>query len=272
MDWFNLSLRACVSGWAALFGDAHPMVSLIPLSVLAGLGMLWVFKKTSDQARISVIRKRMQARLLELRLYGDDPRQLWRSQVALLADNLRYMGLMLKPALFLAPPMVILLVHLDFVYGLAPLELGRRAVLTVQTAGRISTRTKAPELSTPPGVSIETPAVRAAADGRFSWGLAAFEEGQSTIEINFDGKRFSKEITAGPPGGYVSPRRVSSMWSSFLYPGEELLANEAVEWVEINYGVREISAGGIELHWLIWFFVISMAAGYLFKGYFGVTI
>ena len=204
--------------------------------------------------------------------YGDDPRQLWRSQAALLVDNLRYMGLMLKPALFLAPPLAILLVHLDFVYGLAPLELGRRAVLTVQTAGRISTRTKAPELTTPAGVSVETPVVRGVADGRFSWGLAALEAGRSTIEIDLDGQRISKEIAAGPPGGYVSPRRVSSMWSSFLYPGEALLANDAVEWVEINYDMREISAAGIELHWLIWFFVISMAAGYLFKGYFGVSL
>lgn len=272
MDWFNLSLRACASGWATLFGGAHPMVSLIPLSVLAGLGMLWVFKKTSDQNRIGVTRKRMQARLLELRLYGDDPRQLWHAQVALLVDNLRYMGLMLKPAIFLAPPLAILLVHLDFIYGLAPLELGHRAVLTVQTAGRISTRTKAPELSTPEGVLVETPVVRAPADGRFSWGLAALEEGQSTIEIDFDGHRTTKEIAAGPPGSYVSPRRVSSIWFSFLYPGEGLVTNEAVEWIDINYSMREISAGGIELHWLIWFFVISMAAGYLFKGYFGVSL
>ncbi len=97
LDWFNAIFRVLIGGYASLFGDLHPLVSLTPLSIAVGVVMLWVFGLTSDQDAINKTKKRLQAYLLELRLFGDDPSLIWQSQKSLLAANLRYMGLMLKP-------------------------------------------------------------------------------------------------------------------------------------------------------------------------------
>ena len=94
MDLVNSFLRSAITGYVSLFGDAHPLVSLVPLSVAVGLLMLWVFKISSNQKGIERAKKKMQAYLLELRLYGDDPALIFRTQWNLLASNMRYLGLM----------------------------------------------------------------------------------------------------------------------------------------------------------------------------------
>ena len=132
MDLVNSFLRSAITGYVSLFGDAHPLVSLVPLSVAVGLLMLWVFKISSNQKGIERAKKKMQAYLLELRLYGDDPALIFRTQWNLLASNMRYLGLMFKPALILTVPMVLLLVHMDAIYGIAPLQSGETAIVTVQ--------------------------------------------------------------------------------------------------------------------------------------------
>ena len=114
--------------------------------------MLWVFELTSDQDAIEKTKKRLQAYLLELRLFGDDPSLIWQSQKSLLAANLRYMGLMLKPAIYLTVPMVVLLFHLDSFYGLKPLRVSQPMVVTVQVSGEIANDTVAPSLTAPAGI------------------------------------------------------------------------------------------------------------------------
>jgi hypothetical protein len=42
--------------------------------------------------------------------------------------------------------------------------------------------------------------------------------------------------------------------------------------VSISYPAAEIETGSWRLHWLIWFLVISIIAGYGLKGLFGVKI
>ena len=49
MDLVNSFLRSAITGYVSLFGDAHPLVSLVPLSVAVGLLMLWVFMISSNQ-------------------------------------------------------------------------------------------------------------------------------------------------------------------------------------------------------------------------------
>jgi hypothetical protein len=65
---------------------------------------------------------------------------------------------------------------------------------------------------------------------------------------------------------------VSSLWESVIDAGENRLDTAGVSWVEIRYPAASIGLAGWDFHWLVWFLVISIAAGYLLKGWFGVTI
>jgi len=257
---------------AVYLTDEAPTRRMIELDGLRGVAMLWVFGKTSNQKAIERAKKKMQAYLLELRLYGDDPGLLFKAQANLIGANLRYMGHMFKPALILTNPMVVLLFHLDAVYGIrAPLE-GESAVVTVQAAGELATTVEAPALTAPQGVIVETPAVRARDLGQFNWRIRAVGPAHGELDFSWNGRQWTKSIDAGPGLRYVSHRRESSTWRALAAPGESLLEVQDIEAVEVRYPGAEIEAFGLRWHWLIWFLLISIVVAYALKGVFGVTV
>ena len=156
--------------------------SLVIVSILTGIAMLWVFRWTSDQAAVKVTKKRLQARLLEMRLYGDDPGIVWRAQKALLAANARYFGLMLRPAVVATIPMVLLLVVLDGFYGKQPLTIGEAAIVTVHLNEGADA-----ELEAPAGIAVETPAARAVGESEVSWRIRPSEPVTGELRITSDG-------------------------------------------------------------------------------------
>lgn len=272
MDLFNTLLRESIGGYGRLFGDLHPLISLTLLSVVAGIGMLWVVARTSNQKAIEQTKKRLQAYLLEMRLYGDDLSLVWRSQKNLLLGNVRYIGLMLKPALYLTVPFVLLMIHMDGFYGWAPLPLDEAAVVTVQAAGAIDAATPAPRLEAPAEIVVETPAVKAVRAGQFSWRIRPRQAVDGVLRFDWNGAQFEKSITAGTGWHYLSLRRVRSAWEALWYPGENRLDAANVEWVEASYPAATIDFAGLEWHWIYWFLLISIVSAYLLKGYFNVVL
>ncbi len=271
MDIFNSLLRTVISGICGLGAGVHPMIGLTLISILTGIGMLWVFGKTSDQEAISRTKKRLQAYLLEMRLFGDDISLVLGAQKKLITDNFRYLGLMMRPMLFLTVPLLLLLIHLDGFYGARPLPIDERAVVTVQAAGGFGENAPVPELQAPAGVRVETPGVRVMETGQMSWRIRAERPVEGNLTFRWGGTEWTKSIAAGEPFRYLSIRRVSGLWDVLWYAGEDRLAEDRVAWIEIRYPAAEVPFAGIELHWLIWFFVISMLSAYLLRGRFGVT-
>src|SRR5215470_5778769 len=88
--------------------SGHPaMWSLVPLSVLMGIAMLWVFRRTSNPEGITRAKARVMAHLYELRLFPDEPVLIWKAQWGLLKANARYAGMMLIPVAVMALPMAL---------------------------------------------------------------------------------------------------------------------------------------------------------------------
>src|ERR1022692_4687199 len=76
------------------------MPTLIPIGLLLGVAMLWVFGRWSNQKAIKAAKRRVEACLYEMRLFTDEPSLVWKAQAGLLAANARYIGLMLVPGSF----------------------------------------------------------------------------------------------------------------------------------------------------------------------------
>ena len=271
MDLLNSLLRTLIGGVCSLAGSLHPLGGLALVSVLTGIGMLWVFGRTSNQKAISETKKRLQAYLLELRLYGDDLSLVWQAQKNLVTSNLRYIGLMLRPMLVLTVPLAVLLIHLDAFYGRAPLRVGEAGIVTMQVSGRLGSNAPAPALHAPDGIAVETPAVRAINSGQMSWRIRASKPVTGKLRFVWRDKEWVKSVAGGGAQRYVSSRRVTGAWDAFLYPGEDRLAQDEVEWIDISYPAASIEFAGLELHWLVWFIVLSMLSAILFKGYFRVV-
>ena len=269
VDGFNALVRALVSGYSGLFGAFNPLAGLAIASVLIGIGMLWVVGKTSNQQAIVRARKRMQARLLEMRLYRDEPGLLFRAQGHLLLENGRYVGHMLRPALFLALPMVVLYSHFDAVYGHRPLRVGESALLAVNTALAGSDL----KLSGSKAFLVDSASVSAGAAKQVVWRIRAAGDGPAELTLQTPQGAVKKSALAGDGLAYVSTARTTSWWQRLLLaPGESGYQSKEVESIEIIYPPREIGVAGWETHWVIWFLAISLLAAYLLKGFFGVAL
>jgi hypothetical protein len=265
MDTFNAALDWILKALFAAFRWS-PGLGLALISAAAGLAMLWLFQRTSNQAAIRAAKRRVQAHLLELRLY----RVMWQAQKSLAAANLRYLGLMLQPALFMALPFAILLVHLDAFYGRAPLPVGSETVVTLALGG--PSGDVAPVLSAPPGVAVETPAVRVLDQDQVSWRIRPRKPVSGLLRIRVDGGTVEKNIEAGPGPAFVPGRRVSSLWAAVWHPDEARIRTPNVAWVELRYPAASVEWLGIRLHWLIWFGVISMLTALLLKRRFRLVL
>lgn len=271
MDFLNGVINSILRGYFAALSWAPAGISLAVISVLAGIGMLWVFGKTSKPARIRAVKRRVQAHLLEIRVFGEEPAVVWSAQKSLVAWNMRYMGLMLMPAVWMAIPLSILLIHLEAFYGRSPLPVGRATIVTMAMRAPLNPESAAPVLRAPQGIAVETPGVRAIDDGQISWRIRPSEPVSGSLSFQVDGQTIEKKIEAGNGLRLVPGMRVNSLLGSVVHPDEPRIQSPSVGWIDVRYPDGSVAIFGIELHWLIWFTIISMLAALLLKKRFGVV-
>jgi uncharacterized membrane protein (DUF106 family) len=270
MDVFNAIVNAVLGAIFAGFRWAPPVVSLTLLSALVGIAMLWVFRKTSDQARLRAVKRKVYAHLLEMRVYSDDPRAIWRAQSSLMKANLRYMGLALQPALWMALPLAILLIHLEAFYGRAPLEPGRPALVTA--ALRADVGGPAPELLPPRGFEVSAPPVRILDERQVTWRILPRSAASGKLQFRIKGQGIAKVIEAGGPPRFIPGRRVHSVWEALWHPDEPRIPTRDVDWVDVVYPAAYIALFGLHIPWLAWFLIVSMLSALVLKKRFGVTL
>lgn len=233
------------------------MLILAAISALIGIGMAWVFGKTSNRSAIRRTANLMQAHLLELRLYADEPLLVWRAFRKLMAVNIRFTGLMLRPTLILALPTMLLIVQLDAFYGRTPLPLDEAAIVTAQMKHPIG---ETPILSAPNEVIVETPALRVTAVRQVSWRIRPLRAVSGNLIVSLAGESLEKRIEAGQGRRYISERRgclAGLLWR----PAEKPLHSSYVDWIEVRYPAATVPLLGVEFHWLVWFALISLVSG-----------
>ncbi len=215
-------------------------LTLAIISALWGLLTFWVFARFADAAALRVVRKRIYARLLEIRLYSEEPSLVWSAQKALLVDNLRFLGLMVKPVLILGIAFALLYSQLDSVYGWGPLEIGHSTTVTVPLESDSQTY----ELLPPPGIVVETPAVRDLTDRQIVWRIRAMSPVDGNLLVRRPGMNdLSRSIVAGE--------------RAFLhYP-------KSRETLAVDYPKAGVSVGGLTLPWLFWFLIFSTTSACL---------
>ena len=260
-------VTAVMGSILAPFSGRNPMASLIPLSLLVGIGMLWVFRLTSNQDAIRRIKARLQACLYEMRLFTDEPALIWKAQWTLMTTNARYLALMFAPALLMSVPMILLFGQLECFYGHVPLEPGREAIVTMQ----MKSAAPVPELRTPDGITIESPPVRVDGGRQVSWRIRALRPVSGKMQFAFPGETVEKSVQAGAGPAYVSERRVSSALDLVWYPAESRLPEGPVDWIELRYPDAAVHGLGLDLHWLVWLLIFSGISALLLKRRFRVS-
>jgi hypothetical protein len=238
------------------------LATLIPISILSGIGILLVFRHTSDAVAVRRAKGIAQAHLLEFRLFMDDPVLVLRAQRDLIVANLHFMKLMLRPFLWMLIPMGLLLAVLEAFYGHAPLRVGDAAIISAQVTNADAPLT----IEAPAELAVESPAVHVLAERQVSWRIRPLRPATTELQILRDGRAITKRISAGTGIHFLSERR-GSLVSLLLYPTEPPLSGNEIEWIEIHYPPATI----LHLHWLIWFFAVSAITALTLRRRFGAA-
>jgi uncharacterized membrane protein (DUF106 family) len=271
------------SVWGAAFGAFFwpfralgPWAAMAAVSLLTGLLMLFIFKKTSNQAGILRTKNLIKAHLLEIRLFKNDFGQTMRSQGRILLANGRYLGHAVKPMLVMLVPIMLLLLQLDVWYGARSLRPGESAIVKV-TLDASATPLRTPlSIEAPAGLTVETPALRIEEEREIDWRIRADAAGIHDLKFVMDGGAFTKTVAVGqaPLKTKIVPLRVrSGGWDALNHPGEALLPSGLpVVSVEVAYPPARLSLFGWRMHWLVAYFLLSIVFGFALKGVFKVEI
>ena len=256
------------------FRALSPWLPLVLFSFLAGILMLLVFRFTSNQPAIRRVKDRMQAHLLEVRLFPDQLSVVLRAYGRILRWTLAYLAHALVPLAVMTVPLVLLLVQMDFRFGHHPLRPRDSFLLKVLAAGDATLENVA--LSLPEGLAATAPALNIAQppnnQHEVNWRVAAQRAGEFSVFVTVAGQTFEKQVIVVEPDATVrlSPARVRPGWFEWLLESSEppLPSGSPVHHILVVYPHRSLALGRWELHWLVPFLVFSLVAAFALKGVF----
>jgi uncharacterized membrane protein (DUF106 family) len=281
MSMVDAVLGACFNVLLLPFRGLPPLIGLVFLSLLAAIAMLLVFKRTSDQGAITAVKRKIHACLFEMRLFSDDLGALMRAQLRILRHNVTYVRLSLVPMLWLIVPFVLVLVQMQFHYAYQGLKPGDETVVKVNLAkGWEQTLGVAPEarppvtLSVPDGLRVETPGVWIPSLDEVDWRVGVERPGSYTLTVRAGGRELVKRLDATNRVVRRSPVRLSAGFvNQLLFPAESPLPSDSpVRAIAVDYASAGIPILGLSVHWLVVFFVLSIALAFALRKRFDVAI
>ena len=276
MSFINAPLRMLFDAILYPFRDLAPIWGLLPVSLVVSIGMLVIFKATSNQDELDDVKRGIHAGLFEIRLWNDDLRAIMRAQFDILGKNLKYLRYSLVPMVFIMPPLFFVVAQLQFHYGYDGLKPGQTALLEVELAeGAVPSGAPKPvaDLQLPKGLIAETPAVWSPSTRDLTWRLAATEEGSYAIGLTIDGESYSKTAEVVDDVRRLSPNKVRGWMRELVFPAESPVRKDgAVESISLSYPDREVSLLGWKSHWLVHFFILTIVFAFLLRKPMGVTI
>jgi hypothetical protein len=249
-----------------------PAAIVVGISLVIGLVMVIVFRYTSDQKAIHVAKDRLKAHLLALRLFQDQIPVVMRSYGRIVLATGHYLRLAFKPLLFVIVPITFLIVQLDRYLASVPLEVGQSFLVKVRMAD--SNALGEASLQLPVGLATTAPAVHVPSESEVAWRMVAATAGDYIVNIQVSDRTFSKRLVVGSGLPRLSSVRLrGKFWERIFVSGEPALPdNNFIDAIEVQYPARNITFAWIEWNWIWLFFVLSLAAGFLFKSILGIEI
>jgi hypothetical protein len=274
MSVVNTLLGHVVLGVVAPFRSLPAIVGLGAVSLLTAVAMLLVFRATSNQPRISTVKRAIHASLFEMRLFSDDLRAMFRAQLELLRHNLVYVGLSLVPMLWMLGPILLLIAQLQFYYGYSGLEPGQSAIVKVQLRDGASIDGSQASLEAPSGIRIETPSLWIPTLREVAWRIMPERVGDYELSVKLGDRTLTKSVQVSDGLGRRSPvRLVNTFLNQLLYPAEAPIdSGSPVSSISVSYPERSIAFFGWPLHWMVVYFVLSMLFAFALRGPFKVVI
>lgn len=252
----------------------RPALAMIAVSVGTAIWALLLFKVTTRQKKLTVVRDRLFGHIYEMGLYQDHLRVMGRIQWDLARANLRYLGLTLPALVVLTVPMIVTLAQLDSRFAHRPLVAQETTVFSARLQDGTDVTADRLSLRTPAGVEVEAGPVVDRRERAVAWRLRLTADGPHRLVVVAEGRELGERILPSAGGlpqqneeqkqGWVSP------WlrpGALPLPGDSPLASTRLE-----LPGRETRYAGVPLHWLLAFMVFSLLGGVLLKDALRVSI
>jgi len=275
MRWLNAALGGLVSAILYPFRGLPAIVGLTFVALLTSIAILLVFRAASDQKALRRVKNRITAGILEIRLFRDDLRTIFRAQGDILRHSLTYMRLSLVPMLWVIVPILLLMIQLQFHYGYRPLEPGEDVIVKAELTGEIPSIYAAElTLSSSAGLEIATPLLLLPLEREADWRIDALADGSHELLLEAAGLELAKRVVVGKHSGALSPRRPSAgLLDQLLYPVEPPVPGDGpVASIEIAYETATVSLLGWDTHWMIVFFILTIVFAFALQKPLRVTI
>ena len=258
------------------FREMSPMIGLTCFSLAAGVGMLYVFKWTSDQKGLEDVKRKIHAGIFEIRLFSDDIRAIFTAQRDIFRYNFVYLRLALAPLLWMIIPFVLMIAQLQLHYGYEGLMVGEPVIVKVAMSGERAVYnglgveggvgSSVVELEVPDGLRLETPRLTIRSLNQAEWRLVADEPGSYELGIRVGDQVYFKSVEVSSQVVKRSPIRTDRFLDQLLYPGEPgFPSGAAVSAIEVLYPEREVNFFGWDTHWLVPFSIIAIILAFALK-------
>ncbi len=266
----------------APFRGMHPAIGLLVISVLTGIVMLLIFGKTSNQKAIHKAKGRLKAHIAEIWLFRNDLAQMLLAILRVFGNTGRYFGHSMRPLLFIFVPVLIIMVMIGVRYEHRPFQVDETALVSVRVDDPTWTQGEQIELIAPDGVEVISPALRIPTLGAVDWKIRAARSGTHVLTVRTPTGEATKEVLVAEEGRDLNKARSKiaaargRVFSDefLLFPVEPPLpADTGIRSIEIkDWPHRDLRILGLGVHWLIAFFIISLAGGFAVKDLFGVEV
>ena len=263
----------------APFRALHPLIGILVLSILTGVVMVFIFGKTSNQRAIHSTKSKLKAHIAEIWLFRDDLLQMLLATVRVLGHTSRYFFHSLRPLIFIFVPVLIILVMIGMRYEHRPFVAGERAFVSVQVNDPTWAQGDRLALTGTDGVAVTSPPLRILAEKEIDWQIEARAPGRHELTLTTPNGEVTKEIVVAAeqdaPLVPLAPMRGNAFSGAFLqFPAEPPLpGGSGIRLIDVvGWPHREMAVFGLGVHWLVAFFLLSMAAGFAVKDLFGVEV
>ena len=263
-----------------------PLAGLAVVSLITAAAMLLVIKRTSNQQKLAQVKRAIEARVYELRLFADDVPAIFRTEREMLKHSLTYLRLSLVPALWLLAPLTLVIIQLDSFFGYTGLAAGTPSLLTASFGGaerasaaedpRSAAGTSAPTLSldAPSSIRVDTPAVWFPGAREAVWSVTPLAPGAHVVRVRVGNEAFDKTVEVSGGVGRRSPVRLAGgLIDQLVNPSEAPLpARQGLTAIAVAYHERAFRVLGRDAGWLTVYLVLTFAFMLALKRPLGVVL
>jgi len=260
------------------FANAHPLLPLALVSLVASVFLLLAFRWLSDQRGLEQTKAKIYAHFLELKLFRHDVSVIWSAEKQILRYNLQYFLYLLKPLLVTLPIFVLFLVELEAWFSSRPLRVGEPVVVSVFADPAADKVLENVQLATTAGLRVETPALRVREERRADWRIRALAAGEHEIQFvtgRQDPTPVTKRVSVGPARiAPVARTRSGVGLFSGLENSQEspLTPDSPITRIEVDYPAASITVFGWGVNWVVAFVVLSLVFAFILKRPLGIVL